>query len=194
MGLTEPRASPKVRTTDSEHGFPRYPNLLEGLEICRPDQVWVADITYVRLLVEELYLAILMDVYTRALRGWNLSRGQARNTPLRPGRAVRVRGICPGPWRGGADQHGAGGRGLAERLRGASHPHHQGGMHRAGGLPGLRRRASAHRHVSGGGLQPQAHPLRAGVSYPCGVRARIPRLSGPVLDSSSGAGHNPLGR
>ena len=64
-----------MRTTDSEQPFPRYPNLIEDLTICRPDQVWVADITYVRVRVEELYLAILMDVYTRRLRGWNLSRG-----------------------------------------------------------------------------------------------------------------------
>jgi len=75
MGLTERRPARKVRTTDSEHPFPRYPNLVEDLTICRPDQVWVADITYVRVLVEALYLAILMDVYTRRLRGWNLSRG-----------------------------------------------------------------------------------------------------------------------
>jgi transposase InsO family protein len=75
MGLTERAAVRKVRTTDSGHGFPRYPNLLFDLEICRPDQVWVADITYVHLLVEDLYLAVLMDVCTRAIRGWNLWRG-----------------------------------------------------------------------------------------------------------------------
>lgn len=75
MGLSQPPRARKVRTTDSEHSFPRYPNLVEDLEICRPDQVWVADITYVRLAREDLYLAIVMDVYTRSLRGWNLWRG-----------------------------------------------------------------------------------------------------------------------
>ncbi len=75
MGLTERRPTPKVRTTDSDHPFPRYPNLVQNLTICRPEQVWVADITYVRVRLEELYLAILMDVYTRLLRGWNLARG-----------------------------------------------------------------------------------------------------------------------
>jgi len=75
MGLTERPPARKVRTTDSEHSFPRYPNLVEDLTICRPEQVWVADITYVRVCLEELYLAILLDVYTRRLRGWNLSRG-----------------------------------------------------------------------------------------------------------------------
>jgi putative transposase len=75
MGLSPAPRARKVRTTDSEHHFPRYPNLVEGLEICRPDQVWVADITYVRLAREDLYLAIVMDVYTRSMRGWNLWRG-----------------------------------------------------------------------------------------------------------------------
>jgi len=63
------------RTTNSNHAFPRYPNLVKDLEITRPDQVWVADITYIRLRREFVYLAILMDVFTRSIRGWHLSRG-----------------------------------------------------------------------------------------------------------------------
>jgi transposase InsO family protein len=62
------------RTTDSHHAFPRYPNLVHDLEITRPDQVWVADITYIRLRKEFVYLAVLMDVFTRCMRGWHLSR------------------------------------------------------------------------------------------------------------------------
>jgi putative transposase len=64
----------RPRTTNSVHDFPRYPNLVESLEILRPEQVWVADITYIRLQHEFVYLAVLMDVFTRAIRGWNLSR------------------------------------------------------------------------------------------------------------------------
>ena len=64
----------KQRTTNSEHDFPRYPNLVEDLEIVRPDQVWVSDITYVHLLDEFIYLAVIMDVFTRAIRGWHLGR------------------------------------------------------------------------------------------------------------------------
>jgi putative transposase len=64
----------KCRTTDSRHGWPRYENLVKDLEIVRPDQVWVADITYVRLHHEFVYLAILMDVFTRSIRGWQLGR------------------------------------------------------------------------------------------------------------------------
>ena len=62
------------RTTNSNHAFPRYPNLVQNLEITRPDQVWVADITYIRLRRDFEYLAILMDVFTRSIRGWHLSR------------------------------------------------------------------------------------------------------------------------
>jgi putative transposase len=62
------------RTTHSNHAFPRYPNLVKDLEITWPDQVWVADITYIRLRREFVYLAILMDVFTRSIRGWHLSR------------------------------------------------------------------------------------------------------------------------
>ena len=63
-----------TRTTNSDHAFPRYPNLVQDLKITRPDQVWVADITYIRLRSEFVYLAVLMDVFTRCLRGWHLGR------------------------------------------------------------------------------------------------------------------------
>jgi putative transposase len=62
------------RTTNSQHAFPRYPNLVQDLDIVRPDQVWVADITYIRLKTECVYLAVIMDVFTRSIRGWHLSR------------------------------------------------------------------------------------------------------------------------
>ena len=62
------------RTTNSNHAFPRYPNRVQDLEITRPNQVWVADITYIRLRQEFVYLAILMDVFTRTIRGWHLGR------------------------------------------------------------------------------------------------------------------------
>jgi transposase InsO family protein len=74
MGLQVRIKRKRQHTTNSDHPFPRYPNLVEGLEIIRPDQVWVADITYVHLLTECVYLAVLMDVFTRAIRGWYLGR------------------------------------------------------------------------------------------------------------------------
>ena len=62
------------QTTNSDHPYPRYPNLVADLAIKEPDAVWVADITYVRLQREFVCLAVLMDVYTRAIRGWELRR------------------------------------------------------------------------------------------------------------------------
>jgi transposase InsO family protein len=73
-GLCARRPARRKRTTNSNHSFRRYPNLVEDLSITRPDQVWVADITYVRLGEGFVYLAVLMDVFTRSVRGWNLSR------------------------------------------------------------------------------------------------------------------------
>jgi putative transposase len=74
LGLQRQRPARRPRTTDSAHPYPRYPNLVQHLEITHPDHVWVGDITYVRLQKEFVYLAVLMDVYTRAIRGWHLSR------------------------------------------------------------------------------------------------------------------------
>jgi putative transposase len=64
----------KRRTTNSDHPYPRYPNLVKELEITHPEQVWVSDITYIRLGQGFVYLAIVMDVFTRVIRGWHLSK------------------------------------------------------------------------------------------------------------------------
>lgn len=64
----------KKRTTDSDHPYPRYENLVKVLPVTYPDQVWVSDITYIRLEQDFVYLAIILDVFTRAVRGWCLSR------------------------------------------------------------------------------------------------------------------------
>jgi putative transposase len=74
LGLKGEKPAKKVGTTDSRHDFPRYPNVVAELAITCPDQVWVADITYIRLRREFIYLAVLMDVFTRQIRGWELSR------------------------------------------------------------------------------------------------------------------------
>jgi transposase InsO family protein len=77
-------AAPKrtPRTTDSSHPYPRFPNLVEGLEAERPEQVWVADITYIRLRKEFIYLSVLMDVFTRCIRGWHLGRSLEQELTL----------------------------------------------------------------------------------------------------------------
>jgi transposase InsO family protein len=74
MGLQGQRPVRHPGTTHSNHAYPRYRNLVRELKIVRPDQVWVSDITYIRVREEFVYLAVLMDVYTRCIRGWHLSR------------------------------------------------------------------------------------------------------------------------
>ncbi len=63
-----------VTTTDSRHGLQIYPNLLAGLVLDRPNQAWVADITYVRLPTCFIYLACILDAWSRRCVGWQLSR------------------------------------------------------------------------------------------------------------------------
>ena len=82
MGLQRPVKRRKTRTTNSQHDFPRHPNLVADLEPSRPDEVWVADITYVRLARDFVYLAVIMDVFTRCVRGWHLSRSLDRELTL----------------------------------------------------------------------------------------------------------------
>jgi transposase InsO family protein len=64
----------QYKTTNSDHPYPRYANLVQNLEITNPEQVWVCDITYIRLSQEFVFLAVVMDVFTRSIRGWNLGR------------------------------------------------------------------------------------------------------------------------
>lgn len=59
-------------TTNSNHQFRIYPNLIKGLEIERINQVWCSDITYIRLLKGFVYLAVILDAYSRKVIGWCL--------------------------------------------------------------------------------------------------------------------------
>ena len=74
LGLQRKNKRQTVWTTQSRHGWHRYPNLVTDLAITHPNQVWVADLTYVRLRFEFVYLAIILDVFTRNIRGWHLSK------------------------------------------------------------------------------------------------------------------------
>ncbi len=82
LGISGAPPSRSRRTTNSKHAFPRFSNLVQNLEITRPDQVWVADITYIRLRRDFVYLAVLMDVFTRSIRGWHLGRDLDQNLTL----------------------------------------------------------------------------------------------------------------
>jgi putative transposase len=74
MNLLAEPATRRIRTTNSAHGFARHDNLVKDLKIQRPDVVWVADITFIRLPKETVYLAVVLDVFTRVIRGWHLDR------------------------------------------------------------------------------------------------------------------------
>jgi len=63
-----------VVTTDSAHGYRPYPNLLALLTLDRLDQAWVADLTYIRLPATFVYLAGILDAFSRRCIGWKLSR------------------------------------------------------------------------------------------------------------------------
>lgn len=61
-------------TTNSRHNLQRYPNWIKHLQISQVNQVWVADITYIQLGRQFIYLAVILDAYSRGIRGWHLSR------------------------------------------------------------------------------------------------------------------------
>ena len=93
-GWLRPQKRVKCRTTNSDHPYPRYPNLVIDLQITAPDQVWVCDITYIRLGNGFVYLAIVLDIFTRAIRGWALGRsleGELTLTALK----VALQKGCP---------------------------------------------------------------------------------------------------
>src|SRR6266567_2032108 len=63
-----------VRTTDSGHKLPLYPNLAKDLKVSGLNQLWVADITYIRLQYEFVYLGVILDAHSRRVIGWALGR------------------------------------------------------------------------------------------------------------------------
>jgi len=63
-----------LTTTRSDHGLEIYPNLAAGYAVMALNQLWVADITYIRLIDEFVYLAVILDAYSRKCIGWALER------------------------------------------------------------------------------------------------------------------------
>jgi len=74
LGLNRKPPARKVRTTNSVHGFARFANLVKDRQATRPDEIWVSDITYIGLGAGFVYLAVVLDTFTRCIRGWHLSR------------------------------------------------------------------------------------------------------------------------
>jgi len=86
-----------VVTTDSNHGKKVYPNLARKMMLTDVDQLWVADITYIRLREEFVFLAVILDTYSRRVLGWALERTIEDDLTLRALRmALAQRVIEPG--------------------------------------------------------------------------------------------------
>ena len=86
-----------LRTTDSAHPFPVFANLAATLKPTATNQLWVADITYIRLRREFVYLAVVLDAYSRRVVGWALGRTlEAKLTLTALRRALAARAPLPG--------------------------------------------------------------------------------------------------
>jgi transposase InsO family protein len=71
-----------VHTTDSNHPYPIYPNLAKERVVSRLNQLWVSDITYIRILLGFVYLAVILDAFSRKVVGWALSRRLDRSLTI----------------------------------------------------------------------------------------------------------------
>ena len=83
FGLFPVRLRKYVKTTDAKHSHRIYPNLLKSHSpLSELDKVWVSDITYVRILTGFVYVAIIMDLYSKKVVGWTISRNIDRKLTL----------------------------------------------------------------------------------------------------------------
>lgn len=86
-----------IATTDSNHGLPVFPNLTKDLTVTQINQLWVADITYIQLPRRFVYLAVLLDAFSRRVIGWALERHMMTELPLAALRmALARRRVPPG--------------------------------------------------------------------------------------------------
>jgi putative transposase len=86
-----------IATTNSRHRFPVYPNVLAGVVLHAPDQAWVADLTSIRLRSAFVYLACILDAFSRRCVGWHLSREMTTQLTLTAlKQAIAERGPQPG--------------------------------------------------------------------------------------------------
>lgn len=72
-GMLVKRKKASCRTTDSHHRFYKYKNLVKGMNVTAPNQVWVSDITYIRTVNGFCYLALITDMYSRRIVGYDIS-------------------------------------------------------------------------------------------------------------------------
>jgi putative transposase len=87
----------RVKTTNSKHPFPRYPNLVKGTVVSQINQVWLADITYIRIRNGFVYLAAILDAYSRKVIGYAISAGLETSLTLKAlCMAISARNPAPG--------------------------------------------------------------------------------------------------
>jgi putative transposase len=82
-GLLIVRKKKHTRTTDSSHWMRKYPNLVKGIRLRRPEQVWVADITYLALNDRYCYLHLITDAYSKRIMGYCISENLAATQTLK---------------------------------------------------------------------------------------------------------------
>ena len=70
------------KTTNSKHWMRKYPNLIKDIEICMPEQVWVADITYLMMKKKHYYLHLITDSYSKKIVGYQLADNLQAETRL----------------------------------------------------------------------------------------------------------------
>lgn len=80
--LVRRRKRKRINTTDSNHPFRKYPNLIRELQVLRPDHLWVSDITYISLTDCYCYLSIVTDAYSRKITGYCLYPNLRKEGPL----------------------------------------------------------------------------------------------------------------
>ena len=86
-----------LATTDSKHPLPVFPNLMAGLDMTAINQLWVADITYIRLRQEFVFLAAILDAFSRRVIGWALQPDLGAGLCLNAlEKALRRRQVRPG--------------------------------------------------------------------------------------------------
>ncbi len=87
----------RVKTTNSKHPFARYPNLIKGVVVGGMNQVWLADITYIRIRSGFVYLAAILDAYSRRVIGYAISTSLETYLTLKALRmAIGARRPAPG--------------------------------------------------------------------------------------------------
>jgi putative transposase len=87
----------RVVTTNSKHHFPRYPNLIKDMVVSQINQVWLADITYIRIRNGFVYLAAILDAYSRRVVGYAISKSLETSLALEAlHSAIAARQPAPG--------------------------------------------------------------------------------------------------